>query len=275
MNIKQDRTDLEEALRIAKSTLYLNKNLSYIKNVSIVEYDIKSAGFSVIKEKKLLPEKVIKKLEGMNKEDRNILIGKYQKNIPTLSKEIVDTLSEVRQAFVQYNDIKPEEILSIKKDAIFLINKKPTYLKFGENFVFRPKDSFTSYIYLNDLEVFYSSIDKKLVVKNFKSMRNAVIEYGESAEDFDPNKEPLFLDIKRFLALSEKSNKDVLFEALKNYRSLYLNRELPKETYRDVETSWYFYRGKQFKYCTDEMFSEIDISSNYINYLRPLFEALL
>lgn len=29
----------EEALRIAKSTLYLNKNLSYIKNVSIVEYD--------------------------------------------------------------------------------------------------------------------------------------------------------------------------------------------------------------------------------------------
>ena len=275
MNIKQDRTDLEEALRIAKSTLYLNKNLSYIKNVSIVEYDIKSAGFSVIKEKKLLPEKVIKKLEGMNKEDRNILIGKYQKNIPTLSKEIVDTLSEVRQAFVQYNNIKPEEILSIKKDAIFLINKKPTYLKFGENFLFRPKDSFTSYIYLNDLEVFYSSIDKKLVVKNFKSMRNAVIEYGESAEDFDPNKEPLFLDIKRFLALSEKSNKDVLFEALKNYRSLYLNRELPKETYRDVESSWYFYKGKQFKYCTDEMFAEIDISSNYINYLRPLFEALL
>ena len=275
MNIKQDRTDLEEALRIAKSTLYLNKNLSYIKNVSIVEYDIKSAGFSVIKEKKLLPEKVIKKLEGMNKEDRNILIGKYQKNIPTLSKEIVDTLSEVRQAFVQYNDIKPEEILSIKKDAIFLINKKPTYLKFGENFLFRPKDSFTSYIYLNDLEVFYSSIDKKLVVKNFKSMRNAVIEYGESAEDFDPNKEPLFLDIKRFLALSEKSNKDVLFDALKNYRSLYLNRELPKETYRDVESSWYFYKGKQFKYCTDDMLSEIDISSNYINYLRPLFEALL
>ena len=265
----------EEALRIAKSTLYLNKNLSYIKNVSIVEYDIKSAGFSVIKEKKLLPEKVITKLEGMKKEDRNIAIGKYQKNIPTLSKEIVDTLSEVRQAFVQYNDIKPEEILSIKNDAIFLINKKPKYLKFGENFIFRPKDSFTSYIYLNDLEVFYSSIDKKLVVKNFKSMRNAVIEYGESADEFDPNKEPLFLDIKRFLALSEKSNKDVLFEALKNYRSLYLNRELPKETYRDVETSWYFYRGKQFKYCTEEMFNEIDISSNYINYLRPLFEALL
>lgn len=268
-------TGNEEAIRIAKSTLYLNKNLSYIKNVSIVEYDIKSAGFSVIKEKKLLPEKVITKLEGMKKEDRNIAIGKYQKNIPTLSKEIVDTLSEVRQAFVQYNDIKPEEILSIKKDAIFLINKKPKYLKFGENFIFRPKDSFTSYIYLNDLEVFYSSIDKKLVVKNFKSMRNAVVEYGESADDFDPNKEPLFLDIKRFLALSEKSNKDVLFEALKNYRSLYLNRELPKETYRDVETSWYFYRGKQFKYCTEEMFNEIDISSNYINYLRPLFEALL
>ena len=57
----------EEALRIAKNTLYLNKNLSYIKNVSIVEYDIKSAGFSVIKEKKLLPEKVITKLEGMKK----------------------------------------------------------------------------------------------------------------------------------------------------------------------------------------------------------------
>ena len=55
------KRDLEALLRI------LNDHgeevlLSYIKNVSIVEYDIKSAGFSVIKEKKLLPEKVITKL---------------------------------------------------------------------------------------------------------------------------------------------------------------------------------------------------------------------
>lgn len=265
----------EEAIAIATKTLYLNKDLSYIKNATIVEYDLKSAGFSVIKEKELLPADIIAKLEEMPKKERNIAIGKYQKEYPNLAGEIVHTLEEVRVAFVVHNGIEPQDILSIKKDAIFLINKVPNYLKFGKHFEFRPKDSFTSYMYLNDLEIYYSSRTKEFVVKNFKSEREWATEYGETIEKFDPNKEALFLDIKRLMALSEKNGKDALFNILKNYRSAYLNRELPKESYRDVATGMYYYKGKRYKFINKDMIGDIDIRSNYVNYICPLIGIML
>ena len=53
---------------------YLNKNIRLIVNEKLTEYDIKDAGFNIIKRDKLLDYKMIKKLELMNKQDRNIYI---------------------------------------------------------------------------------------------------------------------------------------------------------------------------------------------------------
>ena len=45
---------MEKSILIAEKTNYLNKDIQYLKNIQISEYDIKSAGFSVIKFQKLL-----------------------------------------------------------------------------------------------------------------------------------------------------------------------------------------------------------------------------
>ena len=39
-----------------KRTMYLNKNIEFIFGKEIIEYDIKSAGFNIIKKFKFLPE---------------------------------------------------------------------------------------------------------------------------------------------------------------------------------------------------------------------------
>ena len=57
---------------------WTNKEIKYLKNVSIVEYDLQSGGLNIIKQFKLLPQEKINQLESFDKEKRNIAVGKLQ-----------------------------------------------------------------------------------------------------------------------------------------------------------------------------------------------------
>ena len=58
---------------------YLNKDIEYLISREIIEYDIKSAGFNLIKQYKLLDDAKILHLESLSKKQRQITIGLYQK----------------------------------------------------------------------------------------------------------------------------------------------------------------------------------------------------
>ena len=53
--------------QLYKRTTWLNKNIDFSFGSSITEYDMKSAGLSLIKEFKMLPDDEIQKLEALNK----------------------------------------------------------------------------------------------------------------------------------------------------------------------------------------------------------------
>jgi hypothetical protein len=252
----------EFAKNIAEKTNYLNKEIVYLKNTTISEYDIRSAGFTVIKFKKLLPPEEIAELEKIDKERRNILIGKRILSYPKISEEIINTLAEIRKNFVVLNQIHEDEILSIKKDALYLIKKIPTVLNL-DIFEFRAKEKYTSYCYVNNKEFYYSSMTNKLDVKGLsEEVRNLQENY-------------LLKDIKKIMSMAEKLTPDQLFLILKQYRSKYLNRQLDKEAYRDMETGKYEVNGYYLDTISDDIVDNIDISQNYINYLVPLFKALI
>jgi hypothetical protein len=253
---------MELAKQLAEKTNYLNKDILYLKNTMITEYDIKSAGFTVIKNKKLLPEEEILELEQMDKEKRNIWIGKRILSFPKISEEIINGLSDIRKDFVVLNNILENEILSIKKDALFLINKNPNILKIGI-FEFRAKETFTSYCFINKKEFYYSSRKDEMEIK------------GISDESRNYHKNYILKDIKKIISMSEKLTADQMFTFLKNYRSKYLNRELNKETYRDLETNKFLVDGYYLEDISDEMLPSIDLSQNYLNYLLPLFNLIV
>ena len=101
---------------LANQHIYTNENLGLIKSV-IREYDMREAGFNLIKEYQLLKKSEIKRLEeNFTKQERTIEIGKLQNSNKYLAKNMMEAFKEARKQFCDLNDIENEDILSIKKD---------------------------------------------------------------------------------------------------------------------------------------------------------------
>lgn len=251
------------AMKLAEKTNYLNKDIQYLKNVNVTEWDIHAAGFSVLKFRKLLPEKTLEEWERLDKHTRTVKEGLLQKEHPEIAKEILDTLGDARKAFVYLNNIPSSAILSIKKDALFLINQNPKQPKI-KDFEFRPKGTYTSYLYINGKEFYYSSKTNSLDIK------------GLSEESKKVQEDYFLKDICNILSMSERVSQDVVFDNLQRYRRKYLERLLPIDTYRSLDDDGlYRINNYTIKNITDDMLQYVDISQNYINYILPLFNAIL
>ena len=242
-------------------TTWTNPNIKYLKNVKIYEFDLKSAGLSIIKEKKLLSEKKIKQLEEMPKEKRTVVEGIQIRNNPQFKEIFEKTFADVRYAFLYYNNLTEDDILSIKRDAIFVINKKPSELVFGENFKFVQKHLYSSYIKLDNKEIFYSPDTDSLDIKGI----NTDVTYNEC----------IWNDVKHILKMSEKISGEKIFPLLKNYRRKYLRRELDIEAYRNIVTGKFHIDENQYEYVNEGDLEDIDIEYNYINLILPLIQQIL
>lgn len=250
----------------ARKTNWKNPYYKYIKNRRIVEWDIASAGLSVIKFNKLLPSDEISKLESMDKHSRTVREGLYQRENPLFAEKIVSTLEDVREKFVSINNIPEENVLSIKKDALFIIDKNPPISLIDNYFNFRKKNEYSSFIILNNVEFLLNT--------------NGYIETkGLSSESVLAQKNFLLKDIAYILKMAEKVDQNKLFTILENYRRKYLLRELPVETYAELDSG--LFRLGDGKYMSkhidlnSDMINTIDISQNYINYVLPLIQLLL
>ena len=144
-----------------KKHLYLNKDIENIVSKEIIEYDIKSAGFNLIKRFKLLSDSQINYLESLNRESRHRAIGLIERDDKSLSEKLNKCFEKVRKEFFEANDIDEDEILSIKKDAIFCL-KRCHNLQF-DNVEFVEKNVYTSYYYLakNEFYVGNNTLDVK------------------------------------------------------------------------------------------------------------------
>jgi hypothetical protein len=141
-----------------KST-WLNPNIEYIFNDEIIEYDIRDAGFSLIKQHHLLPDEKIRGLEKLGKGDeRHIAIGKLQRDDKQLALALTEKFAEIRMIFINSNELTDNDIVSVKKDAIYTIGTC-NRLKF-DMVHFIPKNQYSSYIRfanIQNLEVYYNS----------------------------------------------------------------------------------------------------------------------
>lgn len=128
----------------------------------IIEYDMKRAGLSIIKEKKLLDDETIRQLEKMDKHLADERVGKMQIG----NKELRDSLKagfvEYRLKFGEANGLEDKDIISVKKDAIFVrryceVTEFDKYIKFAE------KNHYEAFMKLQNMEFYYGP--EKLDVK--------------------------------------------------------------------------------------------------------------
>lgn len=140
-------------------TTWLNPNIEYLFGDEIIEYDMKDAGFNLIKQYRLLPDEKIRELSMIPKGyERNVQVGILQGKDKEFSEALLSKFAEMRKIFIETNGLTDDDIISVKKDAIFTIGTvKRTH--FG-GVIFVPKNQYTSYLRfpeINNLEIYYGA----------------------------------------------------------------------------------------------------------------------
>ena len=245
---------------------YLNKNILYLKNTSIIEYDIHSAGTCILYELGLIKEDNFKYLMSLDKFTRNVYIGRLLKKHPKWNKLQMNGFSDVMRRFIELNNIEDNEILSIKKDSITIIGRPIKKLKVDNLYEFHIDGKYNSYMYLKKKEIY---IDTKTMGFNTKNFGETVLEV--QTEYF------INFILSLMILDSKRNNKNLIYSELKNFRSQFLNRELDHDYYYDLDEDGYVYNfngtilRSMYKSEDKNLYS---IDNNY-SYLEDLIKLLL
>lgn len=250
-------------MSIIERSNWTNPNIDYLENAHIIEYDMKSGGLSVIKEFGLLDDKYIDKLENMDKQHRDIVMGKMQILIPGMAKKLVEGFTKARQMFAAANNIDERKILSIKKDALFMVDSDIKTVQVTPNILFRPKNQYSSYANLNGKELYYSELKPNLDLKGF----------SEDVKNLQQNY--LFKDFRRLMKQREILAADTMFDVLQNYRKSYLERYLDINNYRNLDSGNFDMPGFSSDSADETMLETLNISHNYIYYVLPFITNIL
>lgn len=246
---------------------YINKMVASTTSM-IREYDMVDAGFSIIQEYSLLPPEKILELSKLPKKEKNIAIGKLNGCDKILSRKFHSSFELARKIFFELNEVEEDEVLSIKRDAIFLKNKIARHNKIGKFINFKLKNKFTSFMNLNGIECYFNSYSNILTVKNI----------GSNVFKFEKGIIPL---ISEYMTIKEKlgktSNNSVYLKLL-DFRADYVNLRLPKEYYREFDRDA-MYRMNAYEFGSEEIgdfsLEHLDISHNYMNVLVPLIKVFI
>ena len=143
------------------STLYNKVNYKapfpYIFSKYIREYDIQKANISILYSKGIINQERYLRLLYSSREDRQIEIGLMIKHDKRISDELKKGIIEAKKMLFEANGLTDSDILCIKNDAVFVLEKKLKYTDFGL-IKFVLKNEFTSYMSLDGgkIECYYS-----------------------------------------------------------------------------------------------------------------------
>lgn len=245
---------------------YLDITKNCLIGLPIKSYDMSSGGYSILKKAKVFSKKEIEYLDNVPKFERNYYIGnKIRKE--KLSEVLMEGFIDARKRFMYYNDIIDDDILSIKKDAIFLINRPAKHLEF-DGYKWKLEDSYSSYYYINNIEIYFSNMKKWI---DIKGISNDVLEL---------HREFFLDDLCEMFSLIESNNKNIRNRYIQNYRKSYITRDLDIGCYRELNTDSKFKYDKSIgghSYYIDDIddVNLVDIRYNYMKYLIPLYKMVL
>lgn len=250
--------------------------IPFIFSSFIREYDISKANISILLYNNLISKEEYKYLYSLPKFDRQYIIGNILKN-KKLSQEFDNGLIIARKLFFDANNIQDYEVLSIKKDAVFLINKIANVTNFGV-IEFKNKNTYSSYLLLNKhTEVLYGTI-KDFETQNDKILIDVKGINDEKVEKYHTNG---FLDI--LLSIFYYVENIGIKEAITYIRDIYnkyVKLELPLEYYREFNAdSMYLLKPMPFSgnmkvpHIFEENKDLININYN-LQLLREIFGYL-
>lgn len=258
-------------------TNYLTE-IPFMFNTYIREYDISKANINILFRKKAISEEQYHTLYQSPKDIRQYTIGMMQRNNEKIKETLENGFKECRKMFLEYNQLSNVDILSIKKDAIYVINKKPKYTEF-DNIVFLNKNTYTSYMSLakRRIELYYiRDRINNLEKVDVKGISDEKLKYHDN----------YFLDfIYYFFDIIQNENIESLISSFQTFYKNYVERQLEIGYYRPFNEvssfvlDWKDDLNPTKKYMIDSLNmankyrENIDISYN-ANLLREMYQYL-
>lgn len=201
-------------------------NLGYLFNHYIREYDISKANINVLYAKGVINKDLYYSLYSADRMERQIYIGKMIRNNEKIQEILSNGITEYKQRFFEANNITDNDIISIKNDAVFILNKVPQILTF-DNVSFALKNTYTSFMRINELEIYYG-YDMNDEVIDIKGIKDSDLEMYHME----------FLNILiTFFNLMQRSGAQSTLEYITAIINQYVNLELPIGCYRRFRSS--------------------------------------
>ena len=242
---------------------FINPNIPYIFNREIIEYDLKEAGYSISREFNLLDKDRLKKLDKLDKDARHKKIGIYQRDDKIFKENLKLGFVKVREMFIKLNNIEKDDIVSIKKDALFIC-KRCEVQKIGNYLNFRPKNTYTSYIRLDKtLELYYN--------------KNGIDVKGISSDKLELHEKFIIKFLTTYFYKMENNDKYNVLDYTRRYIDKYKNKELEAGYYRtfDKRSTIEFLSDNKSYVLSDSIKDDIDIRFNLFNVFIKLIKIPL
>lgn len=246
-------------------------NVNYIISSFITEYDISKANINVLLNKGVININKYNELYNLDRMERQISVGLLLKDNKEYSDILKNGIIEFKKKFFEANNVQDSDVLLIRNDAIFLVNKKAINNKF-DNIIFVPKNVYTSY---------YSIYNKRLSLYYYYNQINDVelLDVKGISDNVLHLHEEYFLEFLKVLFNSAETEKiEDTIELIVSFYNKYLRLELETEYYRnfDAESLYYIKSISKFHNFKANVIQEskkkyLNISCN-LNIIRELHQ---
>ena len=247
------------------NTHYLQPT-KYIISRYIYEYDMSKANISVLYSCGVISKEEYDYYYNLPKSIREKEIGirRKDKEFDTILSNLIQ---EYRIKFIESNNIEDDKILSIKNDALFILDSPANITKF-DNVEFTKRNVYTSYFNLNKMEIYYNlDIINNIETLDVKGIRDDKLKLHQ---DYFVN----FL-----CTIFDNFQNKPIVETIKEiswFYDNYLKRYLDIGYYREFNSSSQYSLYSKSKYYKFDMMDEkyldkIDISCN-LNIIRELYQ---
>ena len=250
-------------------TLYTINSDFVITN--IYEYDIAKANISILVSLGYITEDDYRKYYSMDKKEREIKIGYIQKNNPQIKAALEDGFMRARRMLIVENSIEDEEIIAIKKDALY-VTRPLMITKFGYiEFTLRNRYSLMLKTSNPRLEFYFGISDVDGVpILDVKGIKDEALPLHEGYML------SFLCDLFKMIA---KGEYEEAISELAKFMKGYSNRSLPIGFYREFNSTSHFrifpgfYSEFSIDRADESIRGSINISDNF-NLLTEIMKLL-
>ena len=268
---------MNEAVKISQNINYLSP-YRYISG-RIIEYDIKSANISCLRQGNFITEEDYQYLVRLPKQQREIEIGLRIKQDPKIYTNIQKGIKWAKKQLIECNNVDPESIIRIANDAVYINSTIDLpNIKFGEYIQFVPKSVSNIFLNLNKTILLLSFDNNGKIHVDVKGIGDNKIALHENY---------MISAIVTVIAYLERSGVQEAVSYLSELCMYYVRYELPIGYYREFNTVSSYrmkhifgqydpFNGDSFGADNLEEAAKYSLDINY-NYsiLRELWSILL